>query len=135
MFAYGNVLIDREPDEVYRALADLRIQMPCWEIIYVPNLENLEDGTLEVSGTYTLGHSSILCDIELHLTRPSSGLVTRIQWATGELAAEWRIIEDGDRTRVEVSIEGRGGGLANNVSLRQITPKILARLKQHFDRA
>ena len=46
-----------------------------------------------------------------------------------------RINLHGDRTRVEVNIEGRGGGLANSINLRQMTPKILQRLKESFDKA
>jgi hypothetical protein len=135
VFAQGTILINREINEVFDALADLRRQMPIWDMIHVPNLADMDDGVKEVEGNYTLGHSVYSCIIELHLTRPPAGLVTHISWTSGELAAEWRIMQDGDRTRVEVNIEGRGGGLANNINLRQMTPKILNRLKELFDRA
>ena len=135
MFAQGTILIDRSPDEVYAALADLKRQIVCWDMLQIPGLDNLGDGALEADGFYVLGRNSYSCTVELHLTRPPSGLVTHLQWASGELAAEWRILSEGDRTRVEVNVEGRGGGLANNINLRQMTPKLLARLKQIFDKA
>jgi len=135
VFSHGTILINREINEVFESLADLRRQMPFWEMIHIPNLADMEDGVKEVEGNYTLGHSVYSCIVELHLTRPPAGLVTHISWTSGELAAEWRIMQDGDRTRVEVNIEGRGGGLANSINLRQMTPKILQRLKESFDKA
>ena len=135
MFAHGTILINRDIGEVYETLASLRRQLPFWEMIHVPELENLDDEAKGVDGNYSLGRSVFPCIIELHLTRPPAGLVTHVSWSSGELAAEWRIMQEGDRTRVEVNIEGRGGGLANSINLRQMTPTILQRLKESFERA
>lgn len=128
------MIIDRSVEEVYAFLADLKAQLGCWEMLYVPNLDRVPDDAVQLEGMCSAGRQSQPCIIELHHTRPGSGAVTRITWATGELAAEWRVMQEGDRTRVELNVEGSGGGLAANVHVRQITPRILARLKQHFDR-
>jgi len=135
MFSQATILIDRDPGIVYSALADLKRQMALWDNITVADLDGLENGVSQVNGVYRLGRKAIPCIVELHLTRPGAGLVTRMQTASGELAAEWRIMEEGDRTRVEVNIEGIGGGPASNINIRHLAPKLLARLKLQFDRS
>jgi len=45
------------------------------------------------------------------------------------------VIDENGRTKVEINIEGQGGGFASNINVRQIAPRILARLKQYFDRS
>jgi hypothetical protein len=135
MFATATILIDRSTDEVYQVLSNLRTQVPFWEIFFVPGLESISDDTLEANCFYQGGVKQLECVIGLHLTRPGAGLVTRVQTAIGELAAEWRIIDESGRTRVEVNIEGRGSGPTSNISIRQLAPKVLARLKAHFDKS
>jgi carbon monoxide dehydrogenase subunit G len=135
MFSQATVLIDREPDEVYDVLANFKTQISFWDALHIPGLEELNDETLEAHGTMTVGIASHPCLVAIHLTRPKSGLVTRFQSMSGEMAAEFRIMEEGDRTRVEVNIEGYGGGLAGNITVRQLAPRLLSRLKQYFDRA
>lgn len=135
MFSQAVVTIDREPDAVYEVLADFRTQVSLWDGLYIPGLEEMDAGTMEAHGTMTVGRTSHPCLVEIHLTRPKSGLVTRMQSMSAEMAVEFRIMEDGDRTRVEVNIEGYGGGLAGNITIRQLAPRLLSRLKQYFDRA
>ena len=126
-------MIDRSVKEVYAFLADLPKQLRCWDILMVPGLSDLPSDTLKVDGSYRLGSKTYACVIELYLTRPGAGVVTRLSWSNGELAAEWRVMEDGSRTRVELNVEGQGGGLATNVSVRHASQNLLSRLKQQFD--
>ena len=135
MFSQAIVTIDREPDAVYEVLADFKTQMSFWDALHIPELEQLDDEILEAHGTMMVGMTSHPCMVAIHLTRPKSGLVTRFQSMSGEMAAEFRIMEDGGRTRVEVNIEGYGGGMAGNITIRQLAPRLLSRLKQYFDRA
>jgi len=135
MFAQATIVIDRTTDEVYAVLSDIRKQIPMWEIFTVPGLERMVDGVLEVNGHYQAGSTPMECIIGLHLTRPGSGLVTRVQTGCGEMAAEWRVIDEMGRTRVEVNVEGRGGGPTSNISIRHLAPRIVTRLKAYFDKA
>lgn len=135
MFSQADVIIDRAPDEVYEALADFKTQVSFWDTIHVPGLDNLDADEMEAHGTVMVGRVSHPCLIAVHLTRPKSGLVTRLQSQIGEMAAEFRIMEEGERTKVEVNIEGHGGGPAGSITIRQLAPRLLARLKQYFDRA
>jgi len=132
VFSFGTILIDLSVGEIFAFLSDFKKHMSCWDIIRIPGLEKLKPDTLEAKGQYTMGGKKYICAIRLHLTRPPSGLVTRIQWSNGELAGEWRIREDGSRTRVDLNLEGNGGGLATNVSIQHMNPQILSRLKQHI---
>lgn len=135
MFSQATILIDREPEEVYAVLTNLKIQIPLWGIFNVAGLGEMEDGVTEMEAIYQVGNIASRCIIVLHETRPKSGLVTYVQSDHGELAAEWRIIKETDRTKVEINIEGQGGGPAGNIMIRQLAPRILTNLKQHFDRA
>jgi len=134
MFSQSTILIDREPAEVYKVLAHLKTQLGFWEQLIIPTLDQLPDDAVEVEGAYSLRYSTSPCQITIHQSRPGAGLVTRIQSSMGELAAEWRVIDEGGRTKVEINIEGQGGGFASNINIRQIAPRILKRLKQHFER-
>jgi len=135
MFAQATILLDQDPSEIYEFLVDIRNHIPLWEVFRVKDLANLPPDTDTVDCAFSLAHDTQLCQVSIHMSRPGSGLVTRVQMATGELAAEWRIFSDTPRTRVEINIEGQGGGLAASVSIRQLAPKILANLKNHFYRA
>ncbi len=135
MFSQGTATIDRTVEEVYEFISDLKSQLSCWEMLYIPSLNELLDGITQVEGSYQLGRKNHRCEVELYHTRPGSGAVTHVRWDSGELAAEWRIMESGDRTKIELNIEGQGGGLAASVNLRQMPQRILNRLKQHFDMA
>jgi len=135
VFVQGIIIIDRTVEDVFEFIADMKSQLSCWEMIHVPNLAELEEGATETVGMYHLAGKQHTCDIELYITRPGSGVVTRLSWDSGELAAEWRIMESGGRTKIELNVEGNGGGLATSVSLRQMAPRILNRVKQHFDMA
>ena len=135
MFSQATILIDRDTSEVYKVLAHMKTQLTFWEQLIVPTIDQLDDDANEVDAAYSSGYSTSPCQVTVHQSRPGAGLVTRIQSAMGELAAEWRVFEDGDRTRVEINIEGQGGGFASNINIRQIAPRILTRLKQHFDRS
>jgi len=135
VFTQATIIIDRTVEEIYGFLSVLRTQLRCWDVLNVPELDGLEDDVLALDGSYRLGNYVYDCVIELHRTRPESGVVTRVSWTNGELAAEWRIMEDGDRTRIELNIEGQGGGLATHIHLRPMARHILARLKQQFDRS
>jgi hypothetical protein len=134
MFSQATVLIDRTVEQVYAFLADLKSQLKCWDNLIVPGVDNLPDGAITAEGSYKIGTIAYDCTIDLYLTRPGSGLVTRLSWTNGELAAEWRVMEDGDRTRVELNIEGLGGGLGTNVHVRHASRNLVTRLKQQFDR-
>jgi len=133
VFTQGTILIDRPVGDLYNFIAVLRTQLRCWDILFIPGLNELGDDMLSANGSYRLAGIVYNCMIELHRTRPSSGAVTRISWTNGELAAEWRIMEEGNRTRIELNIEGQGGGLASRVHLRPMAQQILTRLKQQFD--
>jgi hypothetical protein len=135
VFTQGVIVIDRPVEDVYAFVADLKNQLTCWEMLYVPDLDSLPPMSIEAQGTYQLGMKNHRCDIELYFTRPGAGVVTRVRWESGELAAEWRIMESEGRTKIELNIEGHGGGLATSVPLRQMAPRILGRVKQHFDKA
>jgi carbon monoxide dehydrogenase subunit G len=135
VFTQGTILIDRPVAEIYDFVADLRSQLRCWDILNVPGLSELPENSLNASGSCRMGNVVYDCIVELHLTRPGAGVVTRVSWSNGELAAEWRIMEDGDRTRIELNVEGQGGGLASPVHLRPMAQRILTRLKQQFDMA
>jgi len=135
MFSQATVLIDRDPKEVYRVIAHMKTQLKFWEQLIIPDLDSLPDDAGEVQGAYDSRYSNSPCLITVHQSRPGAGIVTRIQSSLGELAAEWRVIDENGRTKVEINIEGQGGGFASNINVRQIAPRILARLKQHFDRS
>lgn len=135
MFSQATVIINRPVEEVYSFLSTLRKQLECWEMINVPDIKTMEDSALSAPGTYRLAGSIIDCHVSLHHTRPGSGLVTRISWISGELAAEWRIIEDKHRTKVELNLEGAGGGLASEVRLIPLARRIASRLKQKLEMA
>jgi hypothetical protein len=135
MFAQATVLINRQAAEVYNLLADIRMQIPLWGIFAAPGLQQLEDGVNEIDAYYNSGSESLHCLIIIHLSRPGAGLVTRVQTACGEMAAEWRIIDEDGRTRVEVNIEGLGGGPTSSINVRQVAPRLLAQLKQHFEKS
>ena len=135
MFSQATILIDREPKEVYTVLVHMKTQLTFWEQLIIPKLKLLDDDANEIEGAYSHRYSTSPCVISIHKSRPGAGLVTRIQSAMGELAAEWRVMEDGERTKVEINIEGHGGGFASNINVRQIAPRILKRLKQYFDRS
>ncbi len=135
MFTQAITTINYPAAEVYSFLADIRKQLPLWEIFYVPGLQELEDGVNEVEAEYKSGATMLHCTVNIHHSRPGAGLVTRVQTACGEMAAEWRIIDEGDRTKVEVNIEGMGGGPTSSISIRQLAPRLLSHLKQHFDKS
>jgi carbon monoxide dehydrogenase subunit G len=133
VFSQATILIDRTVEEIYAFLADLPKQLRCWDALIVPGLSSLPSDTVKVDGTYRLGTTTYDCVIELYRTRPGAGVVTRVSWTNGELAAEWRVMEEGDRTRVELNVEGQGGGLATNVHVRRASQHLVTRLKQQFD--
>lgn len=135
MFSQATVIIDREPDEVYEVLSHFKTQLTFWESLHVPGLNEMAEDETEAHGTVTVGQSTHSCIIVIHHTRPKSGLVTRMQTMAGELAAEFRVMSEGNKTKVEVNVEGHGGGPASSISIRQFAPRILLRLKQYFDRA
>lgn len=135
MFSTSTILIDRSVAEVYEFLSELRTQLRCWDVLDVADYEYLPYGTFSTEGIFEIGGKTYLCVIELYLTRPGAGLVTRLSWTNGELAAEFRIMEEGERTRVELNVEGMGGGLASTVHVRHSSQHILSRLKQQFDMA
>jgi hypothetical protein len=128
-------LIDRSVEEVYEFLSELRTQLRCWDVLSVADYEYLPYGTFSTEGIFSLGGKTYLCVVELYLTRPGSGVVTRLSWSNGEMAAEFRIMEEGGRTRVELNVEGMGGGIATTVHVRHSSQHILSRLKQQFDMA
>jgi len=134
MFTQATTIINRPTTEVYAFLADIRLQLPLWEIFYIPGLKDLEDGVNEAEGEYKSGETVLHCSINIHHSRPGAGLVTRVQTACGEMAAEWRIIDESGLTRVEVNIEGMGGGPTSSISIRQLAPRLVSHLKQHFDK-
>ena len=135
MFSQATVIIDREPDEVYEVLADFKTQLTFWDTLHMPGLSEMGDGETEAHGTVTVGRATHSCIVIIHHTRPKSGLVTRLQTMTGEMAAEFRVMSEGNKTKVEVNVEGHGGGPASSIVIRQFAPRILLRLKQYFDRA
>lgn len=132
MFSQASIAVERQANELYGFIATLRTQLQCWPILTVPNLEALPDNARNAKAYYTLGRAKFECTAELHCTRPGTEVVLILSWHNGELAAEWRIIDEGRRTRLELSIEGQGGGLANSVRLRPLAKEVLSRLKQSF---
>lgn len=135
MFTQESVKINRSTDVIYSFLSCLRDQMKCWDLITVKDLDNAGDEIVDLNGYFTVGNIRSDCKIELYRTRPKSGVVMKILWDTGELAAEWRVIDDGDSSRVELNLEGSGGGLANKIILRQIGQRVISRVKSHFELA
>jgi hypothetical protein len=135
VFTQGTATIDRSVEEVYAFIADMNKQLECWEMLYIPELGSLADEANETAGSFQQGGKTHRCEIELYRTRPGAGLVTRVKWDSGELAAEWRVMDFEGRTKLELNIEGHGGGLAVSVTLRQMAPRILGRLKQSIDKA
>ena len=135
VFVHGNIHITRDPDEIFEFLKLVKNQLVCFDMIFVIDRESIPDDAENIEGTFTIGRQTYRCELDIHLTRPKSGLVTHIGWESGELAAEWRFMEHDNRTHVEINIEGQGGGLANSAHLRQMADRVLNNLKRHFEQA
>lgn len=133
MFTQSNILIDRPVETVFDFVSNLPKQLECWELVSRIKSADNDSASMDIKGYINIGGKSTFCTIELYITRPGSGCVTKILWDSGELAAEWRFIQEAGRTRIELTIEGSGGGLARSGPLRQLSPHILMRLKQKID--
>lgn len=55
MFTQGTILIDRTVADLYKFVAVLRTQLRCWDILFVPGLNELGDDDLAITGSYRLG--------------------------------------------------------------------------------
>ena len=135
MFSTGTIIIDRSVEETYEFLADFSRQLECWDMLHIPDLKYLPADSDETLGTFEMGRKTQRCEIELYRTRPGAGCVTRVKWDSGELAAEWRVIDAEGRTKLELNVEGHGGGLATSAHLRHMAMRILNRLKLLIDKA
>lgn len=133
MFVQESLKIDRPVSEIYAFLSSLKTQLPCWESLMIPEIASLSDSDDNTRGFFSIAGKKVECIVELYRTRPGAGCVTKVLWSSGEVAAEWRVIDDLGKTRVELTLEGNGGGLASSGNMRNMARLILNRIKSRFE--